>query len=310
MFDAETIARILGGEPSADGYLCHCPVRSHGKRRGDLNPSLFIKEGHTSVVVHCFGGCSSRDVIEELRARELWPEQRRTYASRRRRPTGSRLAAPVRRLGINAGGVTHQPDSRALDIWNQGETIHGTLAETFLRERGITLAESPTALRFINAIEQGSGNNIPAMIAGVTAPSGETVAVQVTFLSSDGSRKADVPVPRRTIGALGAGATRFALATNQLGIAESTEKALAAMQLHNVPCWSALSASRMHRVWVPDLVGELFLFADNDEAGRKAVESTRKQHRHRRVTVRYPPERFKDWDEVTAALLRESGDPS
>jgi DNA primase len=50
---------------------------------------------------------------------------------------------------------------------------------------------------------------------------------------------------------------------------------------------------------IPDTVQELHIFSDNDDAGRLAAERTAHEHRHRRIVVRFPPEQFKDWDDVT-----------
>jgi putative DNA primase/helicase len=97
---------------------------------------------------------------------------------------------------------------------------------------------------------------------------------------------------------------RLAAAGETLGLAEGTEKGLAAMQLFDVPCWSTLGGGRMQRVWVPPSVRELFIFADNDDCGRAAVERTAHAHRHRRVIIKFPPEGVKDWDDVTADQVR------
>ena len=73
MSTAAMIAKALKGRPaSGSGYLCHCPVASHGRRRGDRNPSLLIRDGDfQAVVVHCFVGCDPRDVLAELRRQGL-----------------------------------------------------------------------------------------------------------------------------------------------------------------------------------------------------------------------------------------------
>lgn len=59
---AADIAKILGGKPEGAGYLCRCPVRSHGKGRGDLRPSLGVSDGDRGLMVHCFAGCDPREV--------------------------------------------------------------------------------------------------------------------------------------------------------------------------------------------------------------------------------------------------------
>jgi DNA primase len=75
------------------------------------------------------------------------------------------------------------------------------------------------------------------------------------------------------------------------------------MQLFGVPCWSCLGGARMHRVWIPDNVRELHIFADSDDAGRAAAERTAEAHRRRRVVIRFPPDGSKDWDDVTRAMI-------
>jgi putative DNA primase/helicase len=146
---------------------------------------------------------------------------------------------------------------------------------------------------------------VPAIVAAVQAPSRHMIAVQVTLIDPRGERKAAVAVPRKTTGALAGGAARLGPAFDVLGLAEGWEKALAAMQLFGVSCWASLGANRMHRVKIPDTVQELHIFSDNDDAGRFAAERTAHEHRHRRVVIRFPPEQFKDWDDVTRQRATE-----
>jgi hypothetical protein len=169
--------------------------------------------------------------------------------------------------------------------------------------RGITIPAPPslraTTVLYLERLP------LPAMVAAVQAQDRRIIAVQRTLIDPRGDRKAQVHVPRLTIGALGRGAIRLAAATNALGLAEGTEKALAAMQITGVPCWASMG-TRMHRVWIPDHVRELHIFADNDEPGRAAAERTAQAHRHRKVFLRFPPEQFKDWDDVTRAQAQRS----
>jgi len=70
-FNVAGIARALGRETrvSRDEYRCACPV--HGGR------SLVIKNGHTRLIWHCFGGCSGAAVGNALRGRGLLPRRSR-----------------------------------------------------------------------------------------------------------------------------------------------------------------------------------------------------------------------------------------
>jgi hypothetical protein len=82
---AGSIAQALPGSiRNGNGYLCPCPVPGHGKGRGDRNPSLSIADGDDGkLLVRCFAGCDSLDVLAELRRRGLTDKPK---ASRRRDP--------------------------------------------------------------------------------------------------------------------------------------------------------------------------------------------------------------------------------
>src|SRR5216684_2202642 len=57
---AATIAHALGGaRREGCGWRCKCPL--HGGR------SLALRDGNSGLLVWCFGGCDSRDVLAELR---------------------------------------------------------------------------------------------------------------------------------------------------------------------------------------------------------------------------------------------------
>jgi putative DNA primase/helicase len=279
---AATIARALGGHRSAEGYLCRCPLPSHGKGSGDRNPSLFVKDGDKAPLFKCFAGCDARDIVGELRGRGLCPQD-----------------------GVEAPPIEakpfipeHKPDPEALALWQSASAIEANTAQaTYIRSRGLT-GHPPPSLRATTILHLGR-YPFPAIVAAVQAPARQIISIQCTLIDQRGERKAAVAVPRRTVGAIGCGAVRLAAATDVLGLAEGWEKALAAMQLFGVPCWASLGAGRMNRVRVPDNMQELHIFADNDEPGRAGAERTAHEHRHRRVLLRFPPDGFKDWDDVT-----------
>ena len=48
-------------------YLVSCPATSHGRGRGDRNPSLHLSEGtDEQVLVYCHSGCSTDEVLDAL----------------------------------------------------------------------------------------------------------------------------------------------------------------------------------------------------------------------------------------------------
>ncbi len=79
------------------------------------------------------------------------------------------------------------------------------------------------------------------------------------------------------------------------------------MQLFEVPVWCSLSASRLDRLWLPSEAHEIHLFADNGAPGHEAAERAAKAYlaQGRRVVVRFPPEKFGDWND----LLQDFHDP-
>jgi putative DNA primase/helicase len=284
MSEAASIARALRGKPMLDGFLCHCPVPGHGKGNGDRNASLLVKDGHTALLVKCFAGCASADVLDALRQRGLAESAAK-----------STPACPLRNGQIE-WVPEHKADPDAIAIWGSASKADGSIVEKYLRARGIILPVPPSircgARAYLDRFQ------LPAMVAAVQAPDRRTIAVQVTLIDPRGDRKAQVRLPRKTTGELGYGAVRLAAASDVLGLAEGVETALSAMQLTAIPCWACIGASRMHRVAVPDTVRELHIFGDNDVPGRAAVERAAHEHRHRRVVLHFPPDGVKDWNDA------------
>lgn len=92
--------------------------------------------------------------------------------------------------------------------------IAGTLAETYLRHRGITRLRGLTNLHFhprcyIRSGPDGPPEARPAMIAAVTNLSGHVTGLQRTWLDPSGARKAQIATPRRAMGDLLGHAVRF-----------------------------------------------------------------------------------------------------
>ena len=153
---APEIVTALGGRWQGTSGMARCPVHD------DRTPSLSVRDGDVPgrVVVHCFAGCSGRDVIAELRRRGLLGEPERVF---RPRPP---VVQPQ-----------HKPDAEALAEWNAATAAPGSVVEKYLASRGIALL--PASIRF------GYG---PAMVVAVQAPSGTVIAVQSLLLTPAGQK--------------------------------------------------------------------------------------------------------------------------
>lgn len=69
MADVREVLRQLDAvsKTSDDGWRASCPVPSHGKERGDQNPSLSVTEGDDgSPVFNCHAGCSFEEIRDAL----------------------------------------------------------------------------------------------------------------------------------------------------------------------------------------------------------------------------------------------------
>jgi putative DNA primase/helicase len=273
---AEAIAQRLGGKRTGAGFLCRCPVPTHGKGRGDLRPSLAVSDGERGLVYHCFAGCSAADIraaIERLDLSGPLPA----------------LQKPEPRRGARR---TTTADARTL--WRDATATLGTAAEAYLRARGF-VQTPPATIRFLPSYPYAAGAHLPCLIAAAQAPSREIVAVQLTFLDPSGARKADVAEPRRCIGPLGAGALRLAPPARHLGLAEGFETAWAAMLLHGVPVWAVLGAKRYLKVALPETIERVTIFADNDAPGRNHAQGFEQARRRLEVEIATPQPSFDDF---------------
>ena len=178
--DAQAIAKLLGGGREGAAYLCHCPVKGHGKGRGDRRPSLGVSDGDKALVVHCFAGCASTAVLAALRSLS---------------PTGQ---LPKRLSGLDNRRTPKTTSDYVRRLWRASADPLGTPVAVFLRERGLP-PDPPATIRYLPSYRYDRAkpkSALPCMIAAVQASSREIVAVQITFLHSSGRRKADVEHPR------------------------------------------------------------------------------------------------------------------
>ena len=274
--NATDITKALDGVWRGSSGMAKCPAHD------DRNPSLSITEKDGRVLVKCFAGCEQNAVIAALKARGAWdgtrPTTRVVETFTRDQETLERIAA-------------------AKGIWASCQD--GERLTAYLNARSITLAVS-SSLRFHPALLHiPTGLQLPAMVAAIKNSSRDIVAVQRTYLTGDCDRKAEVPSPKVSLGPFEDSAVRLGPSGEVLGLAEGIETALSAMQLHDVPVWAACG-SRMHRVALPDGVREVHVFADNGVPGRLAAEKAADRFTRdgRRVLLRFPPDRFGDWNDV------------
>lgn len=188
----------------------------------------------------------------------------------------------------------------------------GDPAWRYLRSRGVPYREDwhRHFLRYhprANYIEAGEVEQLPALLAAVSAPNGEGVNILRTYLTRHG-RKAPVRAPRKLMaGSFPAGsAARLGPVAPVMGIAEGLETAMSAAILYRLPVWSALNTAGLKRWMPPAETKEVHVFGDNDEnhAGQAAAYELADRLKARGLTVRVhlPANAGEDWNDV---LLRD-----
>lgn len=176
---------------------------------------------------------------------------------------------------------------RARRLFRITEPLAGTLADGYLRQRGILRAALHPALRFhpscyYRDLASGRTSRYPALIAAVTNRSGAITGVHRTYLACSGSEpggvgKAPVDTPRRALGTLLGNAVRFGFPAKDLVpvmiAGEGLESILSLSHvMPAMPMVSALTANHLAAFRPPAGCLRLYLAADADAAGRHGIE--------------------------------------
>ncbi len=164
-------------------------------------------------------------------------------------------------------------------LWRMTRPLIGSLAETYLRGRGITDLRGTENLRshptcYWRPEGGGPTETWPAMIAAVTDPDGRITGAHRTWLHRDGSGKAPVDPPRKAMGELLGNAVRFGEAEDVMAVGEGIETILSLRQvLPKMPMASALSAGHLSAIQFSPHLRRLYIVRDNDPAGDAARDS-------------------------------------
>ena len=194
-----------------------------------------------------------KDVAEEARSFLALPDPEPEHRSFPAVPAGSPEAA--RRL------------------FAMSQPIHGTLAQTYLRWRGISNLSGTASLRFhprcfYRPDEHSPVETWPALIAAITDRDGHLTGVHRTWLDPDGAGKAPVDTPRRAMGHILGHGVRFGVAYDVLAAGEGIETVLSPRTLlPHLPMLAATSAAHLAAVLFPATLRRLYILRDRDPAG-------------------------------------------
>ncbi|QYK43563.1 MAG: toprim domain-containing protein [Paracoccaceae bacterium] len=255
--DAQLLTLSRGGRWYGRYGTLPCPLCQPEARPGQN--ALTLSDGAKGLLAHCKKtGCAFRDVAAAL---GITPG---TFSA----PNPAILAQHAADRQAEAEKRARQ----ARTIWVEAAPISGTIAETYLRGRGIT-CDLPDSLRFHPEAWHGpTARRLPALVARVDGSS--SFAVHRTFLRQDGNGKAEVEPQKAMLGAVKGGAVQLARASGPLVVAEGIETALSlasGLLCEPATVWAALSTSGMRALELPACTGRLTVACDGDAPGRAAA---------------------------------------
>ena len=214
------------------------------------------------------------------------------------------LAAGDHDHGQRHGGVHHQVADQhqldedghrrialALGIWKSAKPATDTLVQVYLQARGITIPIPPT-IRYAPSLRHGpTALDLPAMVCAVQSPDRRIKGVHRTFLTMDGTRKAQVSAPKMMLGCCAGGAVWLGPAGPKIAIAEGIETALSVQQATGLTTWAGLSTSGIRALALPAQVRGVVLCPDGDDAGEQAAQVAARRFvaEGRAVRIARPP---------------------
>jgi hypothetical protein len=258
MTGARELTLALGGRWHGRYGAAPCPVCQPDRRR-DQN-ALTLSDGGAGLLLHCKrAGCDFCDILAAAGV----------MAGGYRAPDPADFAKRAAEAKVKAA----RRAEAAHQLWGESQPIDGTLAEAYLRGRGIA-CPSPDRLRFHPQCWHGpSGSRFPAMVALVEG--GDGFAVHRTFLRPDGTGKAGLAGgDKLMLGATAGGAVRLSGGRSRLAITEGIESGLSllcGLLAGPATVWAALSTSGMRSLRLPPVAGQLVIACDGDRPGREAA---------------------------------------
>ena len=299
---AEEIVRRRGGKNGRMPCLPECG-------RNARNMDVSVRDGSYAPVLHCFyapARCDHPRIRNQLIADgDLPPRRERghSYTADERRE----IAETKQRLQTRRDNRDRLTLERVLYDLKRGVPLHDDPRATayFVRHRGIPTLPTSLDLRFLDQRRHHDGGWHPTIVAALRNGADEVCAAHYIHLADRGRGKAKIDAPKITAGRMNDGAVRLAPAGPTLVLGEGIETTLSAMHLLGLPGWALLSAHRLGRVTLPEIVREVVIAVDIDRSGTGEREARRAAEqfadRGRRARLAFPPDGCCDWNDAIRA---------
>lgn len=283
------VARAAGVKlaPRGGEWAACCPFHS------DRSPSFTIYAGGKRF--HCFGCGASGDVLDFVRlahgADMAGAARMLTGGDVPRMSGGGAWRASARQQG------KHDTTAAAKRIWQRACPAAGTLAEAYLRCRSIE-PPFPSDIRFAMLPVDGLAP-MPCLVAAVRDVAGTVTGIQRIFLAADGSGKAALDTPKRSLGQVKGGAIRLGESRPTVTVCEGPEDGLSLLAMLGPPVWVAAGATFLPAMQFPADVRAVIIAADNDAAGQCQADKAARAFALRGLAARiiHPLPGFKDFND-------------
>ncbi len=295
-------------------------VRLNGPKRGvwkDFGPGGQSGDA-LDLTAQCLFNGNRRDAM-------AWAENwlglgdRASDAPVQRRPVQEKPAS-----SLELDREAQRMRAKARRLWQEGQPIQGSPADSYLLNRGLDLRllpHMPGSLRFHPAVWCAEVQRpLPAMVAAIASPAGKMIACHRTWLQQTPSGawvKADLRAAKKVLGAFSGGCVRLtrgvsgralgvADAGSSVVLAEGIETSLAvALACPEMRVLAGVSLSNMGAVGLPPEISTVIIAGDNDgphnHTARKALEAACQKFAEQGREVRLAlPENEGDWADVFA----------
>lgn len=261
-----------------------------GPKRGVWRNHETGEGGGIVALVQSVRSCNTRDAMQWLA----------DFTGQDRPPSPHRI-----RPDIEVAQDDRQRIERALKIWREAGPAENSLAEIYLKGRGLVLPSDCIDIRFHGQCPRNA-ERLPAMVSLFRdIRTNEPVGIHRTYLRRDGSGKAEGQA-KMMLGRSAGAAIKISpddAVVNGLGIAEGIENALAVIGTGWSPVWALGSAGAIGRFPVLNGIEALTVFADADQAGMKPAKEAAQRwaDNGRTAAITAPKNPGKDFNDAIGA---------
>lgn len=293
------VGQVVQLRPAGREWEGRCPFHD------DKNPSFYVNDEEGYYCQAC--GAKGGDVIQFVMDYEKVGFREACEIIAGGSPLG--FYSPP-----NPSKLSKAPDNGqfAREIWNAAQPIKGTIAQDYLANRGIAIAQLPETLplRFAWLKHKDLPGERATLVAAFTNLAGEVTSIQRIYLTRDGKKlNSEYPAvdPKLCLGKSTGDAIKLGDGVDNIILAESLEDGLTLYQeVPDATVWCVAGAGKIAKVCLPDDCRTVFVAPDRDKAGLDALEKATAAFdgQGRAVAPLLPSIPFSDWNEQLLAEKR------